>query len=150
MKEKFKENVAGELPKTKSHEPKLPWKLTADDFDGIESPEEEYRSVVAGTSPLKARASFLIMLLVTIFLASFYFIVTAARENRNTRLRALSREKEIISLTRNFDRANSESTFLKENYTQLEKKVADLNAQKELFTGVIESLTKKNEEIATE
>jgi len=139
MKKRFEANVAGEFPKTKLREPKLPWKVTTDDLEAIEPP-----------SPLKARAPFLIALLAAIFLASSYFIVNIARENRNMHSRVLNRNREMSSLRQNLDKVSGENASIKENYVQLEKRAKDLSAQKALFTGVIESLTKKNEEIATE
>ena len=150
MKRKFESSVAQEMPKTKRHEPKLPWKLTTDELERIKSPEDEYKAVTAGSSPLKARAVFLIMLLLAIFSAISYFIISAAVENKNVYTRARNNEMEIVSLRHNIEKASGENAILNENAVRLEQKVGDLAAQKELFTSVIESLTKKSEETLTE
>ena len=48
------------------------------------------------------------------------------------------------------DKADAEKTALEHNASQLEKRVNDLSAQKELFTAVLESLTKKGDEVLAE
>ena len=47
----------------------------------------------------------------------------------------------------NLVRAVAEKDAVNKNASQLEKKISDLNAQKQLFASIIESLTKKGEEI---
>jgi len=150
MKRKFESSVAQEMPKTKKYEPKLPWKLTTDELERIKSPEDDYKAVTAGASPLKARAAFLIMLLLAIFTVISYFIVSTTLESKNVTSRARNNEKEIVFLQRNIEKVSGKNTLLNENAVRLEKKVGDLAAQKELFTSVIESLTQKSEEAITE
>ena len=53
MKKKFESNVATEIPKTKLHEPSLPWKLSEDEVGQIGPKEGDYRAVIAGTPPLR-------------------------------------------------------------------------------------------------
>ncbi|MEI6863556.1 MAG: hypothetical protein WCK38_04055, partial [Candidatus Omnitrophota bacterium] len=45
------------------------------------------------------------------------------------------------------DKVAAEKTALENSASQLEKRVGDLSAQKELFTAVLESLTKKPNDI---
>lgn len=62
MKEKFETNVAEDMPKIRTQEPGLPWKLTDDELEQIGPQDEEYRSAIAPTPPLRTRAIFPIML----------------------------------------------------------------------------------------
>lgn len=73
-------------------------------------------------------------------------MVNVAKENDNIRVSLLSKEKEASSLQANMEKLESDKTVLSENLSQAEKRLSDLTAQKELFTTVIESLTKKGGE----
>ena len=150
MKKKFESNVAAEIPKTKLHEPELPWKLTGDDLAGVATKNEEYKAVLSGAAPLKTRPVFLIALVLTIFVITALTMMNTAQENKNIKgdiaTREKDREKELVSIKMNLGRIANEKDALAKSSAQLEKKVSDLNAQKELFTSVIESLTKKSDE----
>lgn len=146
MKKKFETNVATEIPKTRQ-EPGLPWKLDSDDLAPIESQAEEYRAVAAGTPPLKTRAIFLITLVLAIFALTSYLIFTAIIENERMRTNMHNKEKEMQSLQTNLEKAVNEKNSLSQNSAQLERRVHELSAQKELFTSVIESLTRKGDEV---
>lgn len=143
MKEKFEANVAQEIPKTKLEEPLLPWKLDNDELTKLESTEEDYKSVASGTPPLKTRAVFLILLIVTMFVVTLYMVTDTIIESESMRLEAMTKEKTVAALQANLEKTKVEKSALTENSSKLEKQVSDLNAQKQLFTTVIESLTKK-------
>jgi len=150
MKKKFESNVASEIPKTKLHEPELPWKVTSDDLPSSGNRSEELNSAFAGTPPLKTRAVFLIMLVAALFIVTSMVIVNSVTENEKMRQDIDKREKEIYSIKANLEKLASEKDTLSKSSVQLEKKVNDLSAQKELFTSVIESLTKKSDEAEIE
>lgn len=149
MKKKFESNVASEMPKTKIKEPNLPWKLDAEDVEKIGRQDGDYRSIAAGTPPLKTRAIFLILLVLAIFTASFYLISNAMIENDNVRMDVLKRERDLMTMQANIEKLKMEKSMADKNSTQLEKKLNDMNAQKELFTSVIENLTKKTDDAET-
>jgi len=147
MKAKFEKNVAKEMPKTKSREPELPWKVDSDDIARIKSADADYDSISRETSPLKVRAGFLIALIVAIFITGSYLVMNVSVENGNIRL-DMSKNTEMLSdLQNNLEKVASEKTYLSESFSQLEKRVVDVSAQNELFTTVIESLTTKDEEV---
>ena len=147
MKKKFETNVATEIPKTKLHEPALPWKLTEDEVGQIGSKDDDFRAVISGTPPLKTRAPFLILLVLTIFGITIYLISNAIVENTKIRANMAKKEGELSLVQLNLMKAVAEKEAVNKNSAQLEKKVSDLTAQKQLFASVIESLTKKGEEI---
>ena len=149
MKKKFEDNVATEIPKTKLHEPNLPWKLSEDEAGQVSAVDEDFKAAVSGTPPLKTRAGFLIMLVVTIFGITTYLISSAIIENEKMRGNIAKKEGELSLMQMNLVRAVAEKEAVNKNSVQLEKKVSDLTAQKQLFAGVIESLTKKGEEVDT-
>jgi len=146
MKTKFETNVAIEMPKTKSGEPELPWKIKSEDIEGISRRDEYIASLSKGTPPFKTRAIFLILLILTIFTAVFYLITNIVIENENIRTNIFKKELETSSLRTKLENMAEEKKDLSQTSVQLEKKVSDLNAQKELFTSVIEALTKKADE----
>lgn len=148
MRKKFETNVASEMPKTKINEPELPWKLRQRDLERIgPSPaDDEYRKAA---SPLRTRAFFLIILVLAIFAVVIYLIFNIMTENENIRAATLKSEKEASAVRAQLEKAVGEKKALAENAAQLEKKINDLSAQKELFTSVIETLTKKSDEIET-
>ena len=147
MKKKFEDNVATEIPKTKLHEPELPWKLTEDELGQIGSKDEDFKAVVSGTPPLKTRAPFLVLLVITIFGITTYLIVNAVTENKKMQNSIVKKEGELSLAQMSLVKAVAEKEAVNKNSAQLEKKVSDLMTQKELFTSVIESLTKKGEDI---
>lgn len=147
MKEKFETNVAAYMPKTKLREPGLPWKLTEDDVGQIEPKDGGIKSVISGTSPLRTRPQFLILLVVTIFAIAVYLISSAILENESMRGRIARKEGELSLMQISLLKASAEKEAIAKNSAQLEKKVSDLTAQKQLFAGVIETLTKKGEDI---
>lgn len=149
MKTKFQTNVAVEMPKTKAREPELPWKLKSEDIEGINRRDEYITSLSKGTPPFKTRAIFLILLVLTIFTAVFYLITNIIIENENIRTNILKKELETTSLQTRLEKMAEEKKTMSQTSAQLEKKVSDLNAQKELFTSVIETLTKKGDEPET-
>ena len=147
MKEKFEANVATEIPKTKLHEPGLPWKLTEDEVGQIGSRDDDFRAAVSGAAPLKARAPFLVLLVVTIFGITTYLVANSVIENQTMRDNITKKEGELFLAQSNLSKTAAEKDAVTKNSAQLEKKVSDLMAQKRLFTSVIESLTKKGEDI---
>ena len=150
MKKKFETNVAVDIPKTKSQEPGLPWRLSSEEVEKIESRNEEYKSTAASTPPLKTRAIFLILLILTIFVIAFYMITNTVMGNESIRVNMSKNELAITSLRADMAKIAGEKNMLSEKSSQLEKKINDLTAQKELFTSVIETMTKKGEEPDTD
>ena len=147
MKTKFESNVASELPKTKaSQEPGLPWKVDSSELEKMASVKNAYKATLTGEPPLKTRAIFLIMLVIAVFGATLYYISVIALENENTRESIQKKEVAISAMKTDVEKIRNEKTALSENVAQLDRKVRDLNAQKELFATVIESLTKKADE----
>jgi chromosome segregation ATPase len=61
-----------------------------------------------------------------------------------------NKEAAVSTLKTNLEKAANEKTVMSQNMSQLEKRVSELNAQKEIYTTVIESLTKKGEEVAAD
>ena len=149
MKEKFEANVASEIPKTKLHEPELPWKLSEDEVGEIGARNDDFKAAISGTPPLKTRAPFLILLVVTIFGITTYLVANAIVENEKIRNNIAKKENELSLVQMNLIRAVAEKDASNKNSVQLEKKINDLTTQKQLFAGIIESLTKKGEEIDT-
>lgn len=146
MKKKFEDNVATEIPKTKLHEPALPWKLSEDEVGEIGSKDGDYKAVIAGTPPLRTRGIFLILLVVTIFGITTYMISNAVVENEQMRSNMAKKDGELSLMHGNLEKVAADRDAVSKNLAQLEKKLNDLTAQKQLFASVIESLTKKGEE----
>lgn len=146
MKKKFESNVASEIPKTKLHEPELPWKLTDSDLAEAAGKNEAYKAVISGAPPLKTRPIFLIILALAIFVVTALTMTNIRAENKRIQDSITAGEKELASIRANLDKIGIEKDALNKSSAQLEKKVSDLAAQKELFTTVIESLTKKSDE----
>jgi septal ring factor EnvC (AmiA/AmiB activator) len=150
MKKKFESNVASEIPKTKTHEPELPWKISSDDPAMAGPKNDDLNAAFSGTAPLRTRAIFLILLVATMFLVTSLLIFNSTTENDMMRQDIQKREKEIYAVKTDLEKLAMEKDNLSVSSAQLEKKVTDLTAQKELFTNVIESLTKKSDEIELE
>lgn len=144
MKKKFEDNVAGSMPKTKTEEPSLPWKIEEADLAGIETRDGDYTALSSGEAPLKTRPVILVMLVVAVFFAALYMVALMAGENENVKLEISAKEKEAAQLQVNVDKISAEKASLEKSSNQLEERIGDLSAQKELFTAVLESLTKKN------
>ena len=150
MKSKFESNVASELPKTRiAKEPGLPWKVDPSELADLKSIEDEFKSATTGAPPLKARAIFLAALLVAVFFTTLYFVSAAVTESRKAQAAARQKEAAVFGLRADLEKIADEKKALSENARQLEKQVRDLSAQKELFTTVIESLSKKSDETDT-
>jgi len=145
MKKKFEDNVAGSMPKMKTEEPSLPWKIEEADLAGIQTMEGDYAMLSSGEAPLKTRPLFLVLLVVAVFFAALYMVAVMAGENENIKLGISAKEKEAAELQVDLDKINAEKAAIEKSSAQLEKRVEDLAAQKELFTAVLESLTKKND-----
>ena len=146
MKTKFETNVASELPKTKSsQEPGLPWKVSSEDLEKVASMGSEYKAAITGTPPLKVRAIFLVMLIAAIFIAMLYFVSTIAMEGESVKKAVKGKERMLVSLKTDMERINGANGELNKNLSDLQKKVGELTAQKDLFTAVIESLAKKTD-----
>lgn len=146
MKKKFEDNVASQIPKTKSEEPSLPWKIDEADLAKIDSDSQEYKDLTHGEPPLKTRPVFLVMLVIAIFAAAIFMVASIAIENDRIKVGISEKEKEAALLQVNLDKAAAEKKALENSASQLEKRVNDLSAQKELFTAVLESLTRKSDE----
>ena len=147
MKTKFEETVASEIPKTRPEgEPGLPWKVTDEEMDKVGAVDEEYKEVVTGAPPLHARAIFVILLVVSIFVVVMNTVISTAIDNSEMQLAALRKAQQVSTLKGQLQKSASEKAVVSDNASKLEKKVSDLNAQKELYTAVIETLTKKTDE----
>lgn len=147
MKTKFEDNVASHIPNVKdSQEPELPWKVTDEEMAKVESMDEEYRSAITSSPPLQVRPIFLILLVTVIFVVIVNTVINIAIENSEIQTDILRKERQVLTLRGELDKTATEKNVLKLDATKLEKRVSDLNAQKELYTAVIESLTKKTDE----
>lgn len=146
MKTRFEANVASEVPKTKaSQEPDLPWKVRDEDLDEVVASEAEYNKAVTGTSPFKTRAVFIIALLVTIFGAVVYYSSMVVVDKEEAKGLYVAKEKTVTTLRSELEKISSQNEALNKSISDFEEHVKELNSQKELFTAVIESLTKKAE-----
>jgi len=145
MKKKFEDNVAGSTPRSKNDEPSLPWKVGEEDLVGMETREGEYEELSNSAAPLATRPVFLVTLVIAIFMAALYMVAVMAVENEGIKLGISAKEKEAAGLQVDLDKIKTEKVALEKSSEQLEKRVGDLSAQKELFTAVLESLTKKND-----
>ncbi len=143
MKKKFEDNVASQIPRTKSEEPSLPWKIDEADLAKADSESREYKDLAQGAPPLKTRPAFLIALVIAVFAAAIFMIASVTTENDKIKVDISEKEKEAATLQVDLDKAGAEKTALENSAAQLEKRVNDLSAQKELFTAVLESLTRK-------
>lgn len=149
MKTKFDDNVAQNIPVTKnSAEPELPWKLSESEITRIEATDEEHKSAMA-SPPLHVRAIFVVLLVLAIFVVILNSVVNAIIDNAEMRLNMSKKEKEVASIQAALANAASEKAVLSDAAVKLEKRVNDLNAQKELYTAVIETLTKKTDDAQT-
>ena len=147
MKTKFEETVASEIPKTRPEgEPGLPWKVTDEEMGRVEAVDAAYKEVVTGAPPLHARAIFVILLVVSIFVVVLNTVISIAIDNSEMQLAALRKVQQVSTLKGQLQKSASEKAAVSDNASKLEKKVGDLNAQKELYTAVIETLTKKTDE----
>jgi hypothetical protein len=146
MKTKFDDNVAQNIPVTKnSVEPELPWKLSESEMTRIEATGEKHKDAITAP-PLHARAIFVVLLVLTIFVVIMNSIVNMAIDNTEIRLNMSKKEKQVASIETALAAAASEKAALSDTTAKLEKRVSDLNAQKELYTAVIETLTKKTDD----
>lgn len=145
MKKKFEDNVAGSMPRSKTDEPSLPWKVKEENLAGMETREGEYEELSKAEGPLATRPAFLATLVIAIFLAALYMVFVMAVENESIKLGISAKEKEAAGLQVDLDKIKIEKAAIEKSSEQLGKRVDDLSAQKELFTAVLESLTKKND-----
>ncbi|MCX5678989.1 MAG: hypothetical protein NTY76_07815 [Candidatus Omnitrophica bacterium] len=149
MKTKFDDNVAQNIPVTKnSAEPELPWKLSESEITRIEATDEEHKSAITAP-PLHVRAIFVVLLVLTIFVVILNSVVNMTIDNAEMRLNMSKKEKQVVSIQTALTNAASEKAALSDTAAKLEKRVSDLNAQKELYTAVIETLTKKTDDTQT-
>lgn len=146
MKTKFDDNVAQNIPVTKnSAEPELPWKLSESEISRIEAGDEEHKSAITAP-PLQVRAIFVVLLVLAIFVVILNSVVNAVIDNNEMRLNMSKKEKEVASIQTALANTATENAALSDTAAKLEKRVNDLNAQKELYTAVIETLTKKTDD----
>jgi hypothetical protein len=139
------------LPKTRiAREPGLPWKVDPSELSDIKSVEDGVKSATTGAPPLKARAIFLAALLIAVFFTTLYFVSAAVTESRKAQAAAMQKDAAVFGLRADLEKIADEKKALSENAVRLEKQVRDLSAQKELFTTVIESLSRKSDEPAPE
>lgn len=148
MKTKFDDNVAQDIPKTKEFsEPQLPWKLSSEEMSRLEASGEELEKLAANVvPPLQVRAIFIILLVAAIFVTILNSIINIAIDNSEMQIGISKKERQVAAVTTALDKAAGEKAALSENALKLEKRVNDLSAQKELYTAVIETLTKKTDE----
>lgn len=149
MKKKFESNVASEIPRTKLHEPELPWKLNEDDMAQASSRDDDVKSLISGAPPLKTSVPVIVLLVIAIFGITAYLVVSAMTDNERMRSNIARKEGELSLVQMSLVRVAAEKEAFSKNTAQLEKKVSDLTAQKQLFANIIESLTKKGEDIDT-
>lgn len=150
MKTKFEDNVASKEPKAStSTEPELPWKVTDEDTVPVDAREADYRETITGVPPLKASAVLIVLLILAIFAFIANTITNVAIEKYEAESAAIQRQEAVSALEANLKRTALEKNALGKSASELERKVGELSAQKELFTAVIETLSKKaDEEIA--
>ena len=150
MKTKFDDNVAQDIPITKdSAEPELPWKLSEAEITRIESTDEEYKSAITASPPLHVRAVFVVLLVVTIFVTILNGIINVTIDNSEMQIDMLRKERQASSVKAALEKVALEKAVLSDNAVKLERRINDLSAQKELYTAVIETLTKKTDDSQT-
>jgi hypothetical protein len=147
MKGKFEANVACDIPKTKQHEPALPWKLSEEEVGRIGAHDDSFRAALDGTPPLKTRPQFIILLVVTIFGITTYLVSNAIIENARMQKNIMKKDSELSQAQVNLMKAVAEKDAINKNSAAMQQKLSDLAAQKQLFASVIESLTKKGDDL---
>lgn len=146
MKTKFDDNVAQNIPITKnSAEPELPWKLSDSEINSIEANDENYKATITAP-PLQVRAVFMVFLVVAIFAVILNSIVGVVMDNTEMQSDILNKEKQVSSIQAALEKTSLEKAALNDTAEKLEKRVNDLNTQKELYSAVIETLTKKTDD----
>lgn len=146
MKTKFDDNVAQNIPITKnSAEPELPWKLSDSEINSIEASDENYKATITAP-PLQVRAVFMVFLVVAIFAVILNSIVGVVMDNTEMQSDILNKEKQVSSIQAALEKTSLEKAALNDTAEKLEKRVNDLNTQKELYSAVIETLTKKTDD----
>ncbi len=151
MKTKFESNVATQIPKTRmAREPRLPWEVRKEDLIGSSFLEERSNDLIATKTLLGTRPVFLAMLLVFIFVSTFSIFLYTAQRNESARMEIERKEETQVLLLSSLEKVVDEKQVLKEKAVQLEKEIEDLNTQNKTFITVIENLSKKDEEAATE
>ncbi len=146
MKTKFDDNVAQNMPITKnSSEPELPWKLSESEINSIEANDENYKTAITAP-PLQVRAVFVVLLVVAIFAVILNSIAGVAIDNAEMQSNISIKEKQVSSIQAALEKAALEKAVLNDTTIKLEKRVNDLSAQKELYSAVIETLTKKTDD----
>ena len=142
-KTKFDDNVAQAIPETRaSAEPELPWKLPDSEMSRIEASDGS-RTVSVTEPPLRVRAVFVILLVVAIFVFVMNGIMNVAIDNSEMQLDMLRKEQSLSDIKAALVKADDEKAALSEDAARLEQRVIDLNEQKDIYTAVIETLTKK-------
>jgi len=146
MKTKFDDNVAQNIPVTKDvPEPSLPWKISESELARIEAKDQNVKAAVK-EPPLQVRAVFVVLLVVTIFVVIMNGMVNVAVDNNTMQMDVTSKEVQVARIKKALEKADREKADWNENAARLEKKISDLNAQKELYSAVIETLTKKTDD----
>ena len=146
MKTKFDDNVAQNIPITKnSAEPELPWKLSDSEINSIEANDENYKATITAP-PLQVRAVFMVLLVVAIFAVILNSIAGVVMDNTEMQSDILNKEKQVSSIQAALEKTSLEKAALNDAAAKLETRVNDLNTQKELYSAVIETLTKKTDD----
>lgn len=146
MKTKFDENVAHDIPTTKnSSEPALPWKLSEGELAKIETLDENLKEAVTAP-PLHVRAIFVVLLVATIFVVILNNMVNMAINNNEMQIDISKRDKQVAMVQAELVTIKNEKEAIADNAEKMEKRMNDLNAQKELYGAVIETLTKKTDD----
>ena len=149
MNTKFDDNVAQDIPVTKdSSEPGLPWKISEAEIDRIEAAGQDNRSAMTAP-PLQVRAVFVVLLVVAIFVVIMNSMVNVVMDNKQIQLNISSKDRLVASIQTELDKAANQTKVMSDNTEKLEKRINDLSAQKELYTAVIETLTKKTDDTQT-
>lgn len=149
MKTKFDENVAHDIPVTKnSSEPELPWKLSESELTKIDAAGEDYKVAVTAP-PLHVRAIFVALLVAAIFVVILNNMVNMAIDNNDMQIDISKKDRQVSLAQTQLAAVKGEKDALADNSAKMEKRINDLNSQKELYSAVIETLTKKTDDSPT-
>lgn len=148
MKTKFDETAVSEAPKTgSSTEPALPWQLRDDDEALADRTGTSGRFALAGTAHPRASVVLIVLLIIAIFAFISNTITNMAIDKYAAESDSIQRGEMVSSLKINLVKTAGEKAVLSEDASRLEKQVSDLNAQKELYTAVLETLAKKPDDV---
>jgi len=144
MKTKFEDNVASEEPRAAhSTEPELPWQVNDEDIAPVDAKEAEYKAAITGAPPLKINVVLIVLLILSIFAFISNTVTNIAIDKYEAESAAMQKGEAAAALRMSLVKSANEKRALNESSSQLEKRVNELTAQKDLYTAVLETLTKK-------